>query len=409
MNRLKNIITVTFFAILVLSFLQAIFQNWDQVFTPVNLSNLETQYQQSQYVNPDSTTWMDDPELFTYAGIKYLQGQDPASINFETQPLTKYFLGIFTQLFSRPVVFQLLIGILLLYIVYQISRQLLPFPWAVIPSIMLVGDQLFIHQITHAYMDLFQTLLIVLVLYFTSQTTAKPKVLYYIHILIGLVALSKTFSIAIILIFAIAIYLFFTNRTSFVRFLLYLWIPAAVYLAGYAVYFFYHPNLLDFLKLHLNIIRLYRSYVPEYPPGEIYRIIFTGQWLTWYGDHGLRPAEFWSALWPISVSLSLALGFASLRRPKTSSILSSRSQVLGRDPVRSIPAFGFNFNHVNSLPPLITLHLIWFLTYLLFISFRLVFPRYLMPILPSIYILSSYVVYECLMHMRKHAKMRTTW
>lgn len=346
---------------------------------PINIPELEEQYLNSQYVNPNSQTWIDDPELYTYAGSKYLQGTDPSNLNFEMQPLTKYFFGISTLVFGTPIAFQLISGGLLLFFLYISSLQFLPPYLAILPSLFLIYDHLFINQLSHAYLDLFQTTLITLSLLLLIRSRAVSRYVYFTLICLGLVALSKTFSVAILLYIAMMIFIFFFTPKHIRRLLFFSWVPITIYLIGYSIFFLYHPNLVDFFKLHLNILRLYRSYVPEYPLGEIYRIIFRGQWRMWYGDYGLRPAEFWSILWPSSIATTF--GF----------LLFQMSQVFSPFPgLRSLPQT--IRSKLADIHPLILIHSVWFAIYLIFISFRLVFPRYLMPLLPSSYLISAFVI-----------------
>jgi len=130
-------------------------------------------------------------------------------------------------------------------------------------------------------------------------------------------------------------------------------VAVITYLFGYTMFFVAGHTLLDFLTLHVNTLRLYRSYVPEYPKGEIFRIIATGQWRTWWGDKGLVPSPFYTPLWTIGLVSALYLALCRQVRQ----------------------------HHV------LILHLVWVFLVLGFISLRLVFPRYLLPLLPSLYLL----------------------
>ena len=130
-------------------------------------------------------------------------------------------------------------------------------------------------------------------------------------------------------------------------------VAVITYLFGYTMFFVTGHTLLDLLTLHVNTLRLYRSYVPEYPKGEVFRIIIIGAWRTWWGDKGLVPSPFYTPLWTIGLVSALYLALCRQVRK----------------------------HH------LLFLHLVWVFLVLGFISLRLVFPRYLLPLLPSLYLL----------------------
>ena len=341
----------------------------------LNVSHLQEKYSFSQYCLPDYRAqhgWdkmistyrtycnqegifdgnISDSDLYTLAGYEYIQGSDPTSINPETQPLGKYLFGLSTLLFGSPMLVQYLSFASLLLLTYLTSRRLMSRWWSLASPLLLVSDQLVREQLVRPYLDLIQTTLIALYLYIFST---RPRLSM---VILALIALSKSFSVALVLAISSLIYLYVSDRQKIIRFIKLSYISLLTYLAGYIMFFVRGHSIVDFVELHVSILRLYHSYVPEYPKGEIFRIVLTGQWREWYGDHGLIPAPGWSLLWP----LSLLATFTSLFQKR---LRANRT---------------------------ILLHFTWIIVYLTFISLRLVFPRYLMPILPSMYIIMSYVI-----------------
>jgi hypothetical protein len=61
-------------------------------------------YNHSQYCVPECEFRgnIDDPELYTLAGVRYIEGSDPSTINSEIQPLTKYLFGLSTHISGTP-------------------------------------------------------------------------------------------------------------------------------------------------------------------------------------------------------------------------------------------------------------------------------------------------------------------
>lgn len=305
---------------------------------------------------------IDDPGLYTFAGITYLKGESPAAINWETQPLTKYIFGLSISLFRTPLVAQYLFGLGSLVVLYLLGRRVLPSYLSVLSPLLLLLDPLFRDQLTSAYLDLSVTFWVLLYLLYLG----KNKPWWLGGIILGLLALSKSFSLGILA--AVVGMFYMRDILSYLKTLL---VSLLIYLLGYTMFFVRGHGLLDFAELHLSILRLYRSYVPEYPKGEIFRIIMTGQWRTWWGDKGVVTSPFWSPLWAFSLLASIYAGLSKRLRANTG----------------------------------LFIHLIWVCFALIFISLRLVFPRYLLPVLPSMYLLLVYALYSLVASVSQFASI----
>jgi len=172
---------------------------------------------------------------------------------------------------------------------------------------------------------------------------------------LGIGALSKSFSIGVLVFWISLFWLLWQKRSLLKNYLRNSIWAVVVYFLGYLMFFVTGNGLIDFFWLHWRILKLYASYVPEYPKGEILRIIFLGKWREWYDSFGLMKVKTWSILWPVGFLAVVANFF----RPKK------------------------NFAMLLSF---------WSLIYLVFIGLRLVFPRYLMVVLPNFYLLLAYFV-----------------
>lgn len=326
-----------------------------------NQFSLDTHYPEYGKNCSDGTEFrgnIDDPELYVLAGQQYIRGESPTAINWELQPLTKYFFGLFAL---NPLVVQYLYALGIFCVLYALSKQLLlrcNVLVHLVPGILFLTDRLTLEQLNKPYLDLGQTFFILLFIYYLWRYLATNHKVSFVTALLGLVALSKSFSIGILLGLYSIISIYLIDRKKLGKFIKNLYISVIVYILGYLVFFIYHKPL-DFITLHIDILRYYKSYMPEYPKGEIFRIIFTGQWRTWWGNHDLIRVNAWSVLWPVSLLSSIALIKQKLRQN-----------------------------------PFMFMSLIWVGSYLLFVSLRLVFPRYLLPILPFTYLFLTYLVFH---------------
>ena len=317
----------------------------------VDENELNRAYNQSQYINPDSTTWIKDPPLYTLSGIRYVKGDSPAGINFELQPLTKYVFGFSTAVFGNPLPAQLVLYSILIVLTFILAGKILGNKaLAVIPSLLVSLDSLIRSHAHSAYLDLMQA---VLIMFFLLLAPIKKPAIT--GILIGLIALSKSFMIGG-LVFAVWVFFLGFNRQNTRAFITAGALSLLTYIAGYSMFFLSSQTLLNFIDLHWRIIKLYRGYVPEYPKGEVFRIVVMGLWRKWYGDFGLSHVPEWWIAWPLGL-------FGTILN-----VIKARW--------RSQNKYG-------------KLSLLFVLVYGISICLKLVFPRYLIPILPLLYIFST--------------------
>lgn len=315
----------------------------------INIRQLESDYQNSQYVLGDSyKVYLDDPELYQYAGYRYFLGADPTSINFEHQPLAKYLIGLSIVMLGNFHLIQLVAGLLSLLLTYILAKIILKTNFlALVPVIFLVFDPLFKEQSIKTYLDIYQ-----LIFTLGSIIFFLKNRIYFSMSCVGFVMLSNSIFSGLVLLFVLFIFSIVKQKKDSNKFFLGILIITFIYLSGYLVYFINH-DFLGFVKMHVDLVRFFRSYVPEYPKGEIFRIIFFAQWKKWFGDFGLIHVSQWTPLWPTCIFFSLVF-FRKMKRE----------------------AYLLYF---------------WVLAWLIFISFKIVFPRYLLVIEPFIYILATYV------------------
>ena len=160
------------------------------------IDQLLPEYSRECDANPQFLGNIDDPELYTLVGERYLEGKSPTSLNWESQPLTKYLFGLSSALFGTPLPVQLVLGLLTLIALYYLARALLPPYLSLIPPILLAIDPLFRDQLVRPYLDLSVTFFALLWLLYLGQ---RGQTKWYLGgIILGALALSKSFSLGIL-------------------------------------------------------------------------------------------------------------------------------------------------------------------------------------------------------------------
>jgi hypothetical protein len=350
--RIKSIITGICLILLTGRFIQLIVENQAVLIQTVDVAALQEKYDYSPYQPQNEYRGIiEDDELYTLAGYRYLTGSSPDSINHETQPLQKYLYGLSVIIFGNAAIIQVCLAFGVLIATFLLSKNVLPLPLAAIPPLLVSFDGLYAAQFATSYLDMGLTFFFLLGLLVVIK---YPHAFKLQGLMVGCIALAKSFTHGIMFMAFTIIHSLINKTFKWQTTLIVTISSLAIYLISYGNYWLDH-SLTDFFTLHLSILKLYAGYVPEYPKGEIVRIIIAGQWQTWFGDFGYRPVSEWWWLWPAGLISQFILTWQTFRR---------------------------------NLKPATKWLLIWSWIYFISLIPRLVFPRYLLPLIPlwAIYI-----------------------
>lgn len=306
---------------------------------------------------------MSDEDLRTFAALEYAEGKDPSLVNFEDPPLVKYLFGFSQSRFGNILILQFAFSLGAVVLTYCLSRRLGLSPTAsLFPVVFLSFDPLFAERSQTVNLDMPQLLFALASLLLLMRKTYSRFSYVWLGLSIGAVLSSKVLVTGMLLfLFAVAVLRLRRVRHFSSAAVLVFALSTGVYILSYLRFFFFHP-LSDFASLHLEIARLYRSYLPDYPWFEIWRILLLGRWRTWFASPPIQPVtEYWLA-WPLSAIASFSL------------LLVRKFRRLPLKPAQII--------------------LGWILLYLSFQSTHVVFPRYLLLVLPLLYSLAVQALHD---------------
>jgi len=351
----KKSIFLFLLLLLILNILFQIYKNWGYYTAPFNFQTLATVYRFSQFAQKpeDRKLIIEDNDLFAYSGYLYLKGVSPSEIQIEHPPLTKYLFGLSVLVFHNPNVIQIFFGIGLLIIIYLIGDRIFKNKtWSLLPPLVVSFDGIFQEQFALSYLDLSHGFFISCAILFYLKAASNKKYYWLTSIFLGATLMSKYMGFVVIplLIF----YTFFKRKRDIKIFAYSLILLPLIYLLNYTALFLRGGNILyNFFDLHLQIFRLYRSYLPNYPWGEIWRLLATGQWRVWFGNSEFIRVAEWNIFWPLTL-VSLIVGVFMIKKSKNEAFI------------------------------IVTL---FALLYLITNSFHVIFPRHLLVYLPFGYIL----------------------
>jgi len=328
-------------------------------------------YEKSQWMKGwGAEEGMGDAELYAYAGWRQIQGEDPTKINPEMPPLGKYLIGVSILAFGNPYVQAPIFGLLYLLIIFLWGERVLKkATLALIPVFLVFADSLFRENLTTSMLDLPFSFFIALSFWFLAKGRKNHWFYLPAVIFLGAVAATKVYLVGFALV------------VVFFGYLLFLWL---IFRYKDVFWFlFFLPMFLVFYFRHFARVR-----VENYPKGEIFRILLFGKWRTWWNGGEIIKLTSWRPWW--------FLGFLAI----FPSCLTALARLLRRSNLLTKKIKKFHLGEfVINLDILILC--LWPLSLLFMFSVGIPYPRYLLPVLPPLYILLCYNLKEAYQKWRK--------
>lgn len=257
----------------------------------------QDKFEHSQWMLPLSIRTIGDDGLYLYEGYRLIQGGDPTRFNAEVPPFGKYLIGASIRIFGNGYIYGFLSTALLVLsaaaATYTLFGTRLAASWI---ALLLVTDPLITSQFPLTMLDSLQSA--VLTLFLWSIIALKKLGLRYAvlsGILLGIFAEIK-FPVLTPFIAALTLaYLWFSYR-SIPSIVLFVSGVAIGYVAPYIPYFFMHHTILDWIRaqkwivafyLHSGLTPTWGSAMVNLVTGYIQNI-FSRQW---------AAAPQWSPAW----------------------------------------------------------------------------------------------------------------
>lgn len=303
--------------------------------------------------------FVSDSEIYLASGYLYSVGADPAAYNFQHPPLVKYLYGFSLRLFQNPYVLQIVFSFAFFVLSYFLALKIIGDRRVSVLTLILISlDPLMADSVYNVYLDLGQT---VFGLAFVLAYIFKPSSWIIQGLLFGLLLSSKFWSVSIFLMLILTFYrLYSTKNIRVADFLKMLAVSGTVYLLTYINFFIHGNGLIDFVWMQLKMLGFMLSHNSVSSPGGQIILFLTGMFDSWWRNGGLANGNVWSILWPLSfIALCYGLVIRKLRK---------------KFILPAIIVFGFFIATFFGAP----------------------FTRYLIFILPYLYIVLSIVIFHFL-------------
>jgi len=296
-------VTLFAVAVIIVTVLSVLVARRAAVFARYDSTYWKDRYEHSQYQLPLSSRIIGDDGLYAYAGYRLAAGDDPFSINVDKPPVGKYLLGFAAYTAGTPVVASVVFAIGTLVVFFLFSRGVgLTAVQSAVATALLATDAMWYTQLASTALDVFQ-------LFFLLGSLAAFVYWY------------RNGSLLLVGISGIALGLFAETKppiTLPVVLLVYAWwalrcgqgirkvsIPAIVFGIGaaagvvmpYARYLQLGHSFIDIIRIHRFMIAFYQASTLETHVGAILTVLFTGMFPNITSGELLHVSE-WSPVWP---------------------------------------------------------------------------------------------------------------
>jgi len=340
---------------------------------PINPAFLEKLYGQSQYVRMDPISILPDETVYAYASWRYMHGENPAMFNADQPPLGKYFIGLSEIYFNNERLTGPVFNVLSLVALFVLSCLVLKdYFWSIILVTFFSFEKLFTVQMLYApLLDNIQLFFILLSFIFYILSLKKPRALLVAMLMLGFV-MSVKFWVTGVVIYVIWLIhkIFAKNIKGLLRFLVTSPLIIFSMLLVYLPSFLQGDSLRRFFGVQKYIFEFHRAKI-HMDPVAVWDLLFFNRWhVPWEGV--IKQSVDWQWTWPLITAFSLITA-AIVCRQKISKGLTSEIGVV----------------------------VIWLVAYFFLLLVGAVVPRYLLPVMPAMYILSFWLIKEFLARIHR--------
>lgn len=315
---MKKAIIIFCLLIFIFQFAQIIYFKRGAFAEKYDVGYWKDRYEHSQYELPLSKRIIGDDGLFAYAGFRLINGDNPFSINNDKPPIAKYFFGLSILLFHNPLTIVLFFGIGTLVTFYFIAKHFLKDrSLALLATTFLFLDPLFFSQFWITALDLIQLffLLLNILLLINIKKLRGWNILIVLGsgLSLGLFAEVKP-PILFPIIFILETFLIFYKglKKEYLFFIFGLFLGC---LLPYLRFIYLGNGLLEVLRAHKFMASIYFQSQLKTHVGAIWLTLLMGKFPDIVTSSLTNVSEWW-ILWPIITLFGIIMAISSFFNKK---------------------------------------------------------------------------------------------
>jgi predicted membrane-bound dolichyl-phosphate-mannose-protein mannosyltransferase len=359
----SNYLLIILVCVIVLQIVLVLLWQKNELLKPYNVEYWKDRYEHSQYQLPLSHRAIGDKGLYAYAGYKLIKGANPFSINVDKPPFGKYLIGISILRFNNPVYYALFFSIGSIILTFLLAKTILKnYIFSLLLVLFLVLDPMFFSQYLDPMLDISQLFFVLLNVYCFVLVAKSSK---HSLLLLLLSGLSIGFAIEIKPPLTILI-LFILEFLYLIRFKK-IWMSLPLFigtgigmLIPYIPYFMIGNTLIDYLKIHRYMASFYLASQVKPVLASVWVVMVMGR-IPDFVTKEMKIVQEWWLIWTLLAGSVLYFCIELIKKKK-------------------------------KVEPIILL--LFFFTIITLIAYSLItfYSRYLVLILPFLYIFLFYLI-----------------
>jgi len=338
---------------------------------------LKSAYYGSQYVEKKNPGIMPDQTFESFMAAAFLYGTNPIMVTHDQPPLGRYLLSLSIILFQNVSTIVVIFFFSSAFLIFLIANQVLKNPFlALIPFGIFINEPLILGQLTTTpLLEPVQLPFIFAAIYFFIRGVSSKNYLKWFILcafMIGFVISIRFFVLGLFLALSMIAYFIIKRKLEkkFISFLLVLPIAVAVLLLSYTKTIQDGSSIFHIFGIQKYIYYYHKSELIA--PLTVWDLLIFNKWHTWWGNHAISFDPSWIVFWPIAL-------FCSIIR-------------ISSNFVKKIK--------VSEAEKVI---ISWVIFYSILLSVGESSTRYLPPLLPFLYILTTGLIFS-LIKKAKHAR-----
>lgn len=298
---MKKFVFIFCLLIFVVQFFQIIYFQRSLFTEKYDAEYWKDRYEHSQYQLPLSQRIIGDEGLFAYSGYRLINGDNPFSINVDKPPVAKYLFGLSILLFQNPLYVVMLFGFATLVVFYFIARHFLKNnSSAFFATTILFLDPLFFSQFWVTALDLIQLffllLNILLLINIKNVRGWNVAIILESGLSLGFFAEVKPPIIfPVIFVLETAFLLHKGLKKEYLFFLIGLFLGIIL---PYLKFIFLGNGIIEILKIHKFMASIYLQSQLEAHVGAVWQALLIGKFPNIVTGALINVSEWW-ILWPI--------------------------------------------------------------------------------------------------------------
>lgn len=309
MNLLKNLLKKNWllffcFIIIALQFTQIVYFKRAQFLQNYDANYWKDRFEHSQWTLPLSKRIIGDDGIYSYAGYRLIKGTSIETTNANKPPVGIYLIGLSILFFKNPLFSELIVGVGTVICFYLLTLELLKDKrLALITTTLFTLEPFIFSNFTITLLDLPQLFFLLLHLIFLLYAVKNKKFGFLLTLISGLslgfFTETKPPLLLPVIIVLESIYLY--KQKYFWQFF-----PMAIgftigILVPYFRYFENGHNLIDYIKLHKYMASIYYSGHNQLFPLSIWQSLFVGFFPDVVSGQLTRIGNWWPLLPVITV------------------------------------------------------------------------------------------------------------